>query len=170
MPTLFIPVAIPGAGKSHLAQAVGANAIISTDEIRGRLCNGDLTDQSKNDQVFAQFHFEVHTWLMGGKSVYADATNLHGFARDHLRHIADQINAIAYDLQDLSKTGGEPVYPVQTHLILFRNLDQAIARNKARSRVVPDDVMLRMIDQYERAVLDIANEDYDYVTEVSATR
>jgi predicted kinase len=157
MSILYIPVGIPGCGKSTLALGLGPNAIISTDEIRGRL--GDVNDQSKNDQVFAQFHFEIHTFLMGDKSV---------FARERLLGIAKQINDIAYDVQDLTK--GEMVWPVQTHLLLFRNMAQALERNQKRERTVPDDVMLRMIEKYERAVTDIGSENYDYVTEVSAVR
>jgi predicted kinase len=166
MSILYIPVGIPGCGKSTLALGLGPNAIISTDEIRGRL--GDVNDQSKNDQVFAQFHFEIHTFLMGDKSVFADATNLDKRARERLLGIAKQINDIAYDVQDLTK--GEMVWPVQTHLLLFRNMAQALERNQKRERTVPDDVMLRMIEKYERAVTDIGSENYDYVTEVSAVR
>jgi predicted kinase len=166
MSILFIPVGIPGCGKSHFGLGLSANAIVSTDDIRSRI-TGDANDQSANEQVFAQFHFDIHTWLMGNKSVVADATNLDKSSRERLRAIATQINNVAYDVQNLDHSASL-IWPVQTHLILFHNLAQAIERNLRRERTVPADVMLRMMDKYERAVQDISHEDYDFVTEVSA--
>lgn len=162
MPTLFIPMGIPGCGKSHLAVGLQPHAIVSTDEIRSRL--GDVSDQTQNDRVFAQFHCEIHTWLAGGKSVYADATNLDSRARSNLRDIADQISAKALSFQL------EDWWPVQTHLIVFKNPLEALTRNRKRDRKVPEDVMLRMLEKYERALGDIWSERYDFITEVSATR
>ena len=162
MATLFIPVGIPGCGKSHLAHGLHPYAIVSTDAIRAQL--GDVNDQSRNDQVFAQFHCNIHNFLAMGKSVFADATNLDARARGNLRDIADQITtkAMSGQLTDW--------WPVTTHLILFRNVDQAIKRNRTRDRTVPEDVMYRMLEKYERALAEIWSEPYDYVTEVSATR
>ena len=149
MRTLFIPVGIPGCGKSTWADALD-HLVFSTDEIRAKM--GDVSDQSNNDAVFAEFHQALLINLLdSGRSVVADATNLRDFARAKLRRIAVSANAA-------------------THLILFRNVEQAIARNSARDRVVPPDVMVRMIEQYERAIIDIASEPYNYITEVSAVR
>jgi predicted kinase len=149
MATLLIPVGIPGCGKSHWAEAIGT-AVVSTDMIREYL-TGDVNDQSQNDRVFENFYAAIEKGLLLG-NVYADATNLGGMARAELRLIAQRTDAT-------------------THLILFRNLEQAIRRNAERERVVPSDVMMRMIEKYERAVTAIQrHERYDYITEVSSVR
>lgn len=147
---LYIPVGIPGCGKSTWANGLldGVN-IESTDAIRASL--GDVNDQQKNDDVFATWHHWIEAGLQDRESVYADATNLDGHARGTLRMIAQRTGA-------------------KTHLILFRNLEQAISRNLKRERTVPADVMIRMISKYERAAQDISYENYDYITEVSAVR
>lgn len=167
MPVLFIPIAIPGAGKSAMAEVSGADAIVSTDQLRLEL-TGDMNSQDANAEVFRRYYQNIDLFLRGSKDVWADATNLEAFSRLKLRSIADRITDEANDLQDLTR--GHILWPVRTHAIIFRNLDQAIARNYARDRVVPKDVMERMIEKYERALMDIVHEDYDFVTEVSATR
>jgi predicted kinase len=56
------------------------------------------------------------------------------------------------------------------HLVFFRNLAQAANRNERRDRVVPKDVMGRMVAKYERAIQDIEDESvaqfYQSVTEI----
>jgi predicted kinase len=157
MPIIYIPVGIPGCGKSHLMRGLHPHAIVSSDQIR-EILTGDMNDQTRNGDVFKQFHENIELWLRGGKTVAADATNLDRDARGTLRRIVADVNRVGI--------GGY----VATHVILFRNLSQAIVRNAARERTVPPDAMLRMIEKYERAVIDIASENYDYVTEVSSVR
>jgi predicted kinase len=162
MPILYIPVGIPGCGKSHLAGGLDAQ-VVSTDHIREQL-TGDASRQDANATVFDRFHGEIHVWLREGRSVYADATNLTHDSRRQLFRIARAYN-------DISQV--QMREPVRIHLILFRNLAQAIVRNQQRERVVPADVMVRMIEKYERSVVDIMNDersDYDYVTEVNTVR
>lgn len=153
MIVLHIPVGIPGCGKSSIVQAINCPYVVSTDAIRARIAN-DVNDQSKNGDVFAEFYEKIAlnlTHCSPFESVFADATNLESDSRKQLRMIAESAGA-------------------KTHLILFRNLSQAILRNEQRERTVPADVMLRMIEKYERAVIDIEHEHYDHITEVSATR
>jgi predicted kinase len=147
MAILHIPVGIPGCGKSYMAAVLGAK-VISTDQIREWITK-DVNDQSRNGDVFKHFHEQIDYALRRGHNVYADATNLTG--RSDLRKIAEAENA-------------------QTHLILFKNIRQALSRNAQRERVVPEEVMLHMLEKYERALMDINHESYDFVTEVSATR
>lgn len=145
---LFIPVGIPGCGKSTMADSLSLY-IVSSDIIRASL--SDVNDQSRNGEVFNIFHETLDAHLKADMHVMADATNLDRGSRAELRRIAERNN-------------------VRTHLILFRNVEQAIQRNSERERVVPADVMLRMIDKYERAIQDIDQEHYDFVTEVTAVR
>jgi predicted kinase len=146
MSVLHIPVGIPGCGKSTFATTHGV-PIVSTDAIREQM--GDVNDQSRNDEVFDRYHRALEQHLLAGQSVFADATNLDNFARAKLRDIAAKHGA-------------------QTNLIVFKNLGQAIHRNQARDRKVPSDVMLRMLDKHERAMMDLKHEGYDHVTEVSS--
>jgi predicted kinase len=141
---LYIPVGIPGCGKSHWATN-SDYFVVSTDAIRATL--GDVNDQSKNDEVFEKFHRRLHMVLVSDQSVVADATNLRDFARERLRDIALANNA-------------------ETHLIVFQNPLQALMRNRQRERTVPEDVMYRMVDQFERALVDISQEIYTTVTKI----
>lgn len=150
MNVLYIPVGIPGCGKSGWANGLPDEVNIeSTDSIRSKM--GDVNDQDKNQEVFETFYQWIEAGLRDQESVYADATNLESASRSILREIAERHHA-------------------HTHLILFRNLGQAISRNLRRERVVPANVMIRMIEKYERAVRDIGYEEYNYGTEVSAVR
>jgi predicted kinase len=162
MPVLHIPVAIPGAGKSYLAGVMGATTV-STDAIRLWLTK-DESNQDRNGDVFKHFHEQIDYALRRGHNVYADATNLTG--RSDLRKIAESVTA---DYHARINPYGR-LAPVRTHLILFKNIRQALSRNAQRERVVPEEVMLHMLEKYERALMDINYESYDFVTEVSATR
>lgn len=153
MSILYIPVGIPGCGKSTMRNRLDIATHISTDGVRAQLRK---PPGSIDQEVFDEYHRLIGSFLRAG-SVYADATNLRAFARENLLGIAQETGA-------------------KTHLILFRNLSEAILRNSARTGdapgegAVPHDVMLRMIEQYERALMDIPHEVYDYVTEVSSVR
>lgn len=150
---LFIPIGIPGCGKSYFGRGLGV-PVISTDAIR-QILTGDENNQDRNGEVFKRFHAELYRYLSNGHNVFADATNLTASSRKDLRETADLVRKLR---------------PVQTHVFLFKNPGQALARNRARERVVPENVMLNMLEKYERTLADIWAEDYDYLTEVSATQ
>jgi protein phosphatase len=153
---LFILVGIPGCGKSTWAANFFRNGIIvSSDAIREEL-TGDATDQTRNTEVFNAFHQRISENLRtghwpAGADVIADSTALDAFARLSLVNIARDAGADA-------------------HLVFFRNLAQAANRNERRDRVVPKDVMGRMVAKYERAIQDIEDESvaqfYQSVTEI----
>lgn len=147
--SLYIPVGIPGCGKSTWAEKSG-HAVVSSDSIRERYLS-DVNNQSANDYVFRLYHRDLAWLLAEGDPVVADATNLRDFARRKLRNLADIMGA-------------------ETHLVLFRNPAEAVQRNLARERVVPQDAMERMLGQYERALRDIPTEGYTTVTEIGSYR
>jgi predicted kinase len=155
-PVLYIPVAIPGAGKTTFFERLAHEGVVrvSTDQVREFL---KLASGSTSPVIFERYHEYIRYHLLNGESVYADATNLRSFAREDLLGIATELN-----------------FP--THLILFRNLSEAIVRNGRRTGntpgndAVPPEAMARMIEQYEKALLDIPGEVYTYVTEVSSVR
>src|SRR5687767_4969774 len=109
-PIIYIPVGIPGCGKSTMFKRLRGVSLVSTDRVRRDL---GYPSGSVDQRIFDTYHNSIRIMLKTG-SVYADATNLRSFAREELLGIA----------QD---TGAE------THLILFRNLGEAILRNSQRT-------------------------------------
>jgi predicted kinase len=155
MSVLHIPVGIPGCGKSTMFDRLNIDHRVSTDTARIAL---QKPSGSTDPAIFEAYHTMIRSLLGNPRaSVYADATNLRDFARENLLGIAQDVGA-------------------ETHLILFRNVTEAIVRNSARKGTQPGDdpvpyeAMLRMIEQYEKALLDIPGEVYTYVTEVSSVR
>ena len=59
IPKLYIMVGLSASGKSTIAKQIAEKEnciIISSDAIRGEICDGGVADQSKNDEVFKIFH------------------------------------------------------------------------------------------------------------------
>lgn len=150
--SLIIPVGIPGCGKStwanHLLDSVDVG-IHSSDDIRVELAEGVYCySKDRNDDVFEIFHQRIRNDLAAGLTVYADATNLQAYARAKLVDIANFAH-------------------VSAHVVVFTNIEQAITRNLERERVVPEDVMTRFLDKYEKAMVEIPLESYRSRTYIS---
>jgi predicted kinase len=80
MPLLILPVATSGAGKTHLGNILCQTLkeplqVIATDDIRIELTN-DVSDQSKNSEVFKIAYQRIAENLKNGRHVYFSATNL----------------------------------------------------------------------------------------------
>lgn len=153
---LFIPVGVPGCGKSTFAERVLNHTnlrIVSTDGIREELVKAgklkSVSDMSCNKEVFAKFYHRIEDHLLDHFDVYADATNLTNNARAKFWDISDH-------------TGSE------MHVIVFTNLVNAINRNRKRDRMVDSEPMIRMLSQYEKALGDIPTERYSTVTYVES--
>jgi predicted kinase len=168
---IIIPVGIPGCGKSTWACAQGyspvrlhsflgltstlwddgvSRIIVSSDQIREHM--GNINDQSQNKSVFDLFYgFTNYHLGYYAHSVYADATNLERRSREELYKIAKR-------------------YDAKVHVLLFNNPMEAIMRNRKRERVVPEDVMHRMIGKLERARVELLQEPYDSITTISSVR
>lgn len=77
----IIPVGISGSGKSRwIATLDDTYVIISPDEIRREL-TGDVSDQTKNNEVFNAAFKRVITALNAANSVIFDATNINSYHR-----------------------------------------------------------------------------------------
>lgn len=89
-PVLYIPVGMPGAGKSTYGQILAANQpglqIVSTDAIREELY-GDSRSLGDPGEVFGIAYRRARDALRAGQDVYFDATNLTAFYRRTLREI-----------------------------------------------------------------------------------
>lgn len=78
-PTIIIMVGLSGSGKSSIAKELANeynSKIVSSDDIRGEICEGGVPDQSKNGEVFKVFHNRIRETLKNRKNVIADATNI----------------------------------------------------------------------------------------------
>lgn len=130
MSTLFVPVGIPGCGKSTYARSLrssgGCDLIVSTDDIRAQQ-TGNASDQTANDSVFFVAHNRVRAALTADLNVLFDATNIRIRDRAVLLAIAEECGA----------------FPVALYFTDSDLFDVCQARNLARERVVSEDVMRR---------------------------
>jgi predicted kinase len=142
MTNLYLPIAPPGAGKSHLARLMveagmlSSDAVVSPDFYR-KLLTGDENDQSENDTIFWMVREIVATRTLNGLDTYLDATNLSGAAARLLRKLPsrDDVWVVGVD------------FGYMTPLALHR-------QNEGRERVVPRDIMERMIGGWNASLAD----------------
>lgn len=161
MTNLYVPVGIPGSGKSTWGKVMFPRAeFVSSDQIRRELFGSlraahDVTPEEKrerNRQVWDIFYADIRRTLgWYDEDVYADGTNLRDYAREKLRQIALDTDS-------------------KMHVIIFSNTAEAYGRNVAREedQVVPQGVMNDFLGQFNEAKLNIyAFESYDSVTEIA---
>jgi predicted kinase len=119
--SLTVLIGAPGSGKStHAARrAELGETVISSDAIRAE--HGDVNDQTRNDEVFAEIHARVSAGLMAGRRIVVDATNTKPTERAALLAIA-------------AETGTEWTLAV----VIQTPLAVCLARNAARDRHVPE--------------------------------
>lgn len=132
MSKLYVTIGIPGAGKSTWLENNKDSldyVIHSSDNIRAEL--GDVNDQSKNELVFTTLHKRIKEDLLNGKNVAYDATNL---KRKNRLHFLRQIEHI----------------PCEKICVLFATpIECCKANNANRERKVPEEVIERMIRNFE---------------------
>ena len=86
-PKFYVMVGLSASGKSTISKEIAKEkdcVIVSSDNIRGEICEDGVIDQSKNDEVFKIFHQRIRDNLKAGKNVIADATNINMKARRSL--------------------------------------------------------------------------------------
>jgi predicted kinase len=125
---LMLMVGAPGSGKTTVREQLQKQyptlKVLSMDDRRKKVC-GDANDQSKNAQVFGWQERELRKAMKERQSVLVDATNPTRRLRKVLWSIAREngalCSAIYFDLK----------------------LETLLARNAAREKRVPDDVVKR---------------------------
>ncbi len=129
-PRLTLLVGLPGSGKSTWA-ARQPGIVLSSDSLRA-LLSGDETNQAIHGAVFRTLRFLLRERLRLGQShTILDATNLLRKHRRPFLKIAAQ-------------------YGAETEAVFFDvPLALALARNAARNRVVPPEVIREMAAQLQ---------------------
>jgi predicted kinase len=105
-PLLILPVGISGSGKSFLFGLFQSHfdlCKVCMDDLRKEL-TGDISNQSKNNEIWELSRKSVRDLLSAGKNIYYDATNLgmktlEGFIKDY-GHIADIVIIFCTDSLD----------------------------------------------------------------------
>jgi predicted kinase len=141
-PRIIVLVGLPGSGKSTWARQQGA-AVISTDDIRF-LLSDDETNQTIHRKVFGTVRYLVrHRIELQRPITYIDATNL-----------------TRKDRRPYIKTG--QLYDCMVEAIYFNvPIEICKERNRARHRIVPDDVIELMA---QRLLPPTIEEGFDAVT------
>ncbi len=129
-PQVVLMVGTPGCGKSTIAQSFemldGGFARVSRDQVRERLL-GSAADQSEPERVEAAFKYEFENYLRQGLSVVVDNTNVFREQRASVTDLARSLGVVDFNL-----------------LVMLTPLEQCLARNAARERVVPPAVICEM--------------------------
>lgn len=131
MTKLIFLVGLPGSGKSTYAEELAKEGFIihSSDKIREEL--GDVNDQSKNEEVFVTLHRRIKEDLRNGKNVCMDSTGLNRKKR------------VAF-LRELKRIPCEKVC-----ILIATPFEICKAQNSKRDRVVPEEVLERMIRSFQ---------------------
>lgn len=134
-PKLYIMCGISGSGKSTMTKQIAEKencVIVSSDDIRAEICNGNVSDQSKNEEVFKIFHDRIRKNLEDKKNVIADATNITIKSR---KAILNKVNGL-----DVEKI----VY------IMAKPYEDCIKDNNNPDRVpVPEEVVKKQVMKFQ---------------------
>ena len=128
--TFTLLCGVPGVGKStFIKKYLSGSEIISMDEIRAEL--GDRRDQSKNKKVALIAKERLKEALRKKKNVIWDATSIRKEHREQLLSLAE-------------------AYGAYTSLFVLLDKEKNIrAKNKDRKFAVPDEVITRMIENFQ---------------------
>jgi predicted kinase len=143
--TLVVLCGPAGSGKSTFAaRNFTATEVVSSDECRA-LVSDDPANQGVSRHAFDLLYFIIEKRLLLGRLTVADATNLDRLHRKELRKIARY-------------------FDFNTAAFVFKvPLEVCLARNKARSRVVPEDALRRQYEMLEATLGTIRREGFNYV-------
>jgi len=141
MVNLYMMVGLPGSGKTTYAKKLcsewakdGRNLTrVGTDDIREELF-GDESIQTGSDKVFKTALERVVKCVNECNSVVFDATNLSS------KHRMSFIN----NVKRLTKNNFRSVA-----IVMCTDFDECCRRNKSRTRKVPQEVLDRMIKQFQ---------------------
>ena len=149
IPELIITVGIPGCGKSTwvnqhkayvkklflykrlytLGRPLCGAFVVCPDDIRKEL-TGDITDQSKNNEVWEIAKTRVRAWLNNKYDVILDATNVSTKGRRSFIEGLPECKLFAQCF---------PIAPEEAYARIKKDLDNGVDRS-----VVPEELVYRM--------------------------
>jgi protein phosphatase len=134
-----------GCGKSTFAaNHFLKTQIVSSDDCRAMVCD-DPTNQSVSGHAFDLMYFIIGKRLRLGRLTIADATNLKREDRKPVIKIARS-------------------FGFNTAALVFNiPLELCLARNRTRTRVVPEDALRAQYDLLVNTLRTIKREGFDYV-------
>lgn len=148
-PTFTILIGIPGSGKSTwIKENSKGYEIVCPDDIRTEIC-GDISDQSKNNEVWKLAKERIIEFLKNGKSVILDATNVNTKLRIQFMKDLPKCNKIAI------------LFRVSPD-VAFKRITEDILEHKDRSNV-PEEVIYRMYGEYLYTEKVIREENFDEI-------
>jgi predicted kinase len=140
MAKLILPIGISGSGKSYIYNKDYKDCVqVSPDLIREEL-TGDISNQSKNKEVFKLAFERVDEYLNKGQNVFFDATNVNKGQR---KNFTDKYK----------DTDVEVIYVILPANIdlSWKRIRKDIRDNKNRSDV-PYFALVRQKEQYDKTL------------------
>ena len=140
MSKLILPIGISGSGKSYIYNKDYKDYVqVSPDLIREEL-TGDISNQTKNKEVFKLAFKRVDEYLNKGMDVFFDATNVNKSQRKNFtdKYIGTDVNVIYV------------VLPTDIDLS-WKRIRKDISEKKNRSDV-PHFVLVRQKEQYDNSL------------------
>lgn len=156
MPSSFyVMVGLPGSGKSTYALSLKESlikagriaVIVSTDEIRKQLFK-DEACQKNNTKVFNIAHKKIGYAMAYGYDVIFDATNIKRKSRKNL-------------LKEFYDYASNYMFKA---IVIATPFEKCLLNNQQRKRVVPEEVIKRMLVNFQ---VPIYNEGWDDITVVN---
>ena len=135
IPNLYMLIGLPGSGKSTYAETLMEKhpdaLYLSSDKIREELY-GDESIQGNPQEVFGNLHHKMRKALGNNIDVIYDATNLSRKNRKKAVEIAKSANPTT----------------IVHYIVVDTPLDECLCRNANRERKVPENVIVRMSEQF----------------------
>lgn len=91
MQTLLITVGVSGSGKTTFRNTLKDYKCVSPDDIRKEI-TGNISDQSKNNDVWIKAYERLRTYLECGYNVIFDSTACNVFTIKNLQDIGENFN------------------------------------------------------------------------------